>query len=87
MYGVMGLTYVLAYMVGGGNKLVTDAAGVVWQTASISEARAAVSIYTMIFVAALSAVKLLQGSGGATRRSAYLPATTAQFEPKAVEVS
>ena len=87
MYGVMGLTYVLAYMVGGGNKLVTDAAGVVWQTASISEARAAVSIYTMIFVAALSAVKLLQGSEGATRRSAYLPATTAQFEPKAVEVS
>jgi len=32
-------------------------------------------------------VKLLQGSEGATRRSAYLPATTAQFEPKAVEVS
>jgi uncharacterized membrane protein len=65
MYGLIGLIYVLAYLVGGSNTPVTDAAGVVWQTASISEARATVSIFTMIFVAALSAVKLLQGSADA----------------------
>jgi uncharacterized membrane protein len=86
MYAVIGLTYVLAYMVGGSNTLVTDAAGVVWQTGSISEARATVSIFTMIFVAALSAVKLLQGSAGATPRSSYLPVTSAQFEHQTVEV-
>jgi len=45
-----------------GNTLVTDAVGVVWQTRSIAEAEATVSIFTMIFVAALSAVKLLQTS-------------------------
>jgi len=65
MYGMIGVTYVLAYLVGADNTAVTDAAGVVWQTASISEARAAVSIFTMIFVAVLSAVKLMQGSAEA----------------------
>jgi hypothetical protein len=35
---------------------------VVWQTRSIAEAEATVSIFTMIFVAAFSAVKLLQVS-------------------------
>jgi hypothetical protein len=62
MYAVIGLTFVLAYLAGRDTTLITDAAGVVWQTASIIEAKATVSIFTMIFVAALSAVKLLQGS-------------------------
>jgi uncharacterized membrane protein len=63
MYAVMGLTYVLAYWVGNNsNTLVTDAAGVVWHTGSITESAAIVSIYTMLFAAALAAVKLLQGS-------------------------
>ena len=65
MYGMIGVPYLLAYLVGAGNTTVTDAAGVVWQTASISEARATVSIFTMIFVAVLSAVKLIQGSAEA----------------------
>ena len=62
MYAVIGLTYVLDYVVGRGSTLVTDAAGVAWQTGSIAESSATVSIFTMIFVAALSAVKLLPGS-------------------------
>src|SRR3989454_6455575 len=66
MYAVMGLSYVLAYLVGNSNTLVTDAAGVVWHTGSIAESAAIVSIYTMLFVAALATVKLLQGSADAT---------------------
>jgi len=62
VYGVLGLTFVLSYLVSSDNTLVTDAVGVVWQTRSIAEAEATVSIFTMLFAAALSAVKLLQGS-------------------------
>jgi putative membrane protein len=61
MYAVIGLIFVLNYVVGAGNKLVTDAAGVTWHSGSITESAAIVSIYTMIFVATLAAVKLLQG--------------------------
>jgi hypothetical protein len=60
MYAVMGLTPVLTFVVGGSNTPVTDAAGVVWQTRSIAESMATVSIFTMIFAVAMSAVKLLQ---------------------------
>jgi uncharacterized membrane protein len=62
MYAVIGLSFVLSYLVNGSNQLVTDAVGVVWQTRSIAEASATVSIFTMLSMAALSAVKLLQGS-------------------------
>jgi len=62
VYGVLGLTFVLSYLVSSDNTLVTDAVGVVWQTRSIAEAEATVSIFTMLFAAALSAVKLLPGS-------------------------
>ena len=60
MYAVMGLTPVPTFVVGGSNTPVTDAAGVVWQTRSIAESIATVSIFTMIFAVAMSAVKLLQ---------------------------
>jgi hypothetical protein len=43
--------------------------GVVWQTRSITEADATVSIYTMIFAAVLSAVKLFQGPADAPNTS------------------
>src|SRR5215467_695654 len=66
MYAVIGLAVVVAYLSGSGNMLVTDAMGVVWQTRSIAEAEATVSIFTMIFVAALSTVKLLQRSAAVT---------------------
>jgi hypothetical protein len=59
MYAVVGLTPVLTYLVGGTNSPITDAAGVVWQTRSIAEAAATVSIYTMIFAAGLSAARLI----------------------------
>jgi putative membrane protein len=60
MYAVVGLTPVLTFLVGGINSPVTDAAGVVWQTRSIAEAAATVSIYTMLFAVALSVVRLVQ---------------------------
>ena len=68
-YAVVGLTAVLAYLVFSGNTQVTDAAGVVWQTRSITEAEATVSIFTMIFVSVLAGVKLLQASAGVRQTS------------------
>ena len=62
MYAVIGLTPALTFLMGGSSSLVTDAAGMVWQTRSIAEAAATVSIYTMIFAVVLSAVKLFQAS-------------------------
>ena len=68
-YAVIGVAAVLSYLVFTGNTVVTDAAGVVWQTRSITEAEAAVSIFTMIFVSVLSGVKMLQASAGVRHRS------------------
>jgi uncharacterized membrane protein len=62
MYAMIGLVIVVNYLVGSTNTAVTDAVGIVWQTRSIAEAEATVSIFTMLFAAALSAVKVLQGS-------------------------
>jgi len=62
MYAMIGLVIVVNYLVGSTNTAITDAVGIVWQTRSIAEAEATVSIFTMLFAAALSAVKLLQGS-------------------------
>src|SRR5712692_2240602 len=62
MYALIGLVIVVNYLVGSTNRAITDAVGIVWQTRSIAEAEATVSIYTMLFAAALSAVKVLQGS-------------------------
>lgn len=62
MYAVIGLTFVVNYLVGSTNIAITDAVGIVWQTRSITEAEATVSIYTMLFATALAAVKVLQRS-------------------------
>ncbi len=62
MYALIGLVIVVNYLVGSTNTAITDAVGVVWQTRSIAEAEATVTIYTMLFAAALAAVKVLQGS-------------------------
>jgi uncharacterized membrane protein len=69
MYAVMGLTPVLTFVVGGNNTPVTDATGVVWQTRAIAESMATVSIFTMLFAVAMSAVKLLQAPAAATETS------------------
>ena len=63
-YGVVGVTAVLSYLVFSGNAVITDAAGVIWQTRGITEAEATVSIFTMIFVSVLAGVKMLQASAG-----------------------
>jgi putative membrane protein len=68
-YAVVGLTPVLSYLVFSGNAPVTDVAGVVWQTRGITEAEAAVSIFTMLFVSVLSGVKMLQASAAAAHTS------------------
>ncbi len=60
MYAVLGLTFFLAYLVGRSNTLVTDAVGTVWHTGDIYASEAIVSLYTMVFVTALAALKLLQ---------------------------
>src|SRR2546421_3760780 len=62
LYAVIGMLVVVNYVVGSTNMAITDAVGIVWQTSSIAEAEATVSIFTLLFAAALSAVKLLQGS-------------------------
>jgi uncharacterized membrane protein len=68
-YGVVGVTAVLSYLVFTGNTVVTDAAGVAWQTRSITEAEATVSIFTMVFVSVLAGVKMLQASASARHTS------------------
>src|SRR5947208_2521482 len=73
MYAVIGLVIVVNYVVGSTNTAVTDAAGIVWQTRSIAEAEATVTIFTMLFAAALAAVKLLQ-------RSAAVAGTSVEAE-------
>jgi uncharacterized membrane protein len=87
MYTVIGLTFVLNYVVGNSNTQVTDAAGVVWHTGSITESAAIVSIYTMLFAAALAAVKLVQGSAVATQRVSEerTGETTAKSYPQVVK--
>ena len=62
MYAVIGLVIVVNYLIGSTNTAITDAVGIVWQTRNIAEAEATVSIFTLLFAAALSTVKLLQGS-------------------------
>jgi phosphatidylglycerophosphate synthase len=69
MYAVLGLTFVLSYVVGKSDTLVTDAAGLVWHSRSIAESEAIVSIYTMLFVAALATVKLVQAATGVRETS------------------
>src|SRR5256714_2505391 len=61
MYAVIGLVIVVNYLVGGPNRAITDAVGIIWQTRVIAEAEATVSIFTMLFAAALSTVKVLHG--------------------------
>jgi hypothetical protein len=62
MYAAIGLTPVLTFLVGGSNSPVADAAGEVWQTRSVAESVATVSLYTMIFAVVLSTMKLFQPS-------------------------
>jgi putative membrane protein len=81
MYAFMGLTFILTYLTSGNSTLVTDATGVVWHTGSIVEAEATVSIFTMLFMAALPAVKLLQGSPAAADAAIETKAEVLETSP------
>ena len=85
MYAVMGLVIVVSYVVGGPNRAIPDAVGVVWQTRSIAEAEATVTIFTMLFAAALAAVKVLQRSAAfaSTPVEAEIGETALQERPPA----
>ena len=48
MYALIGLVIVVSYLVAGPTMAITDAVGIVWQTRSIAEAEATVSIFTML---------------------------------------
>jgi hypothetical protein len=58
-YAITGSAFVLNYL-SAKNRAVTDATGATWQTINIYETAAIVSLFTMIFIAALTAVKLAQ---------------------------
>lgn len=60
-YAVIGLSYTLQYL-STTNRTVTDATGAVWRTAAIHETAAIVGLLTMVFIAVLAAVKLLQNA-------------------------
>lgn len=59
LYTIMGAAFVLQYLTGT-SRTVVDATGATWQTGAIYETAAILSLFTMIFIAALSAVKLIQ---------------------------
>ncbi|MGE5335245.1 MAG: hypothetical protein ACM3N4_11135, partial [Nitrososphaerota archaeon] len=59
LYATTGGVYILQYL-NGHDRIVTDATGAVWHTANIFETTAIVSLFTMIFIAALVAIKLAQ---------------------------
>ncbi len=69
LYAAMGVSFILQYLVGS-DAQVTDALGTRWQTGDILETAAIVSIYTMLFIAAFTTVKLIQGATLATERPA-----------------
>lgn len=59
LYATTGGVYILEYL-NGHDRTVTDATGAVWHTINIYETAAIVSLFTMIFIAVLAAVKLAQ---------------------------
>jgi uncharacterized membrane protein len=59
MYAVTGSVFVLNYF-SARDRTVTDATGAVWRTSNIYETAAIVSLFTMLFIATLAAVKLMQ---------------------------
>ena len=59
LYAVMGAAFVLQYLTGT-SRTVVDATGAAWQTGDIYETAAILALFTMIFIAALAAVTLIQ---------------------------
>ena len=59
LYAIMGAAFVLQYLTGT-SRTVVDATGATWHTGAIYETAAILSLFTMLFIAALSPVKLIQ---------------------------
>jgi len=59
-YATLGIGPILTYVVNDSHGTVTDATGMAWNIHAIYETAAIVSIYTMLFISVLTAVKLLQ---------------------------
>jgi uncharacterized membrane protein len=68
LYAAMGASFIVQYLNRGSTTQVTDASGTVWQTGDILETAAIVSIYTMMFIAVITTVKLIQHSPVAPER-------------------
>jgi uncharacterized membrane protein len=69
MYAVVGLTPIVGYLAQKTSTPLTDGGGGIWHTGSITESMATVTIFTMLFAAALAAVKLFQESQATTETS------------------
>jgi putative membrane protein len=83
-YAVIGLSFVLQFLAGH-DTVVVDATGAMWHTQAIHETSAIVAIYTMVFLAALTAIKLIQSAQALRATSAPVDsdATTAAERPTA----
>jgi len=68
MYTIVALNFVLTYLVSG-TENVTDAAGAQWRTGDVFETAAITSLLTMIFVAALAAIKVVQAPSAPQRKA------------------
>jgi uncharacterized membrane protein len=67
MYGIVASHFILSYLVDK-NEFVTDATGTAWQSGDISETAAMTAIFTMLFVCALAAIKVVGVSETPKRR-------------------
>jgi uncharacterized membrane protein len=68
MYMIVALNYVLEYLANG-TEPVTDATGAVWRTGDIFETAAITSLLTMVFVAALAAIKIVRDFSAPLRQA------------------
>jgi uncharacterized membrane protein len=63
LYAAIAVGFLVKYVATGqADALVTDAAGIVWHTASITETAAIISIFTMVFGVAIATIKLVQAT-------------------------
>jgi putative membrane protein len=60
MYAVVGLDFVVSYLLRGASQNVVDAAGVTWRSGDIAETAAVTALLTMMFVVALATVTILR---------------------------
>jgi putative membrane protein len=72
-YAVIGLSFAVQYLTST-SRSVTDATGAVWNTGAIHETSAIVGLYTMVFIAVLATIKLIQNASAAPVNQPDTPA-------------